>query len=439
MIVQKTQNMPRPRRSDKSRLLQRNLYCAAKSDPNRRFGVLFDKVIREDVLATAWKMVRASRGAAGIDRISFEDIEQYGVGRFLSEIRQDLIQGKYNPSPVRRRLIPKTNGKMRPLGIPTIRDRVVQMAVKLVIEPLFEADFQDFSYGFRPKRSAHQAIMEVRKYINYGCWQVVDIDLKNFFDTIPHDKLMMLVARRVSDRRVLKLILQWLKGGIVSEQGLERSIIGTPQGGVISPLLANIFLNEVDREWKCRGYDHRSRDAHLFRYADDIVIVCQSDPEFYLREVKCMLESLGVALNEEKSRVVEASDGFDFLGIHFRVARSKQGRMNCYYWPSHSALSKFRKTMHHMIHQRKTINIRHIIDAVNPTIRGWGQYFMVTNAGETMWNLDRFICKRINKLVKKSRKIRGVENNIIPAKILYESYGLFSLYSLVKGRTYAAQ
>jgi group II intron reverse transcriptase/maturase len=246
VIVQKTQNTP-VERLTKSRLLQRKLYCAAKSDPNRRFGILFDKVIRTDILETAWKMVRANKGSAGADRQSFEDIEARGVENFLNSLRQELVEGTYRPQPVLRRFIPKANGKMRPLGIPTIKDRVAQMAVKLVIEPLHEADFQDFSYGFRPKKSAHQAIAEVRKFINFGCHDVIEVDLKSFFDTIPHDKLMALVARRVSDPRVLKLLWAWLKVGVVSENGISRSLIGTPQGGVISPLLANIFLNEVDR------------------------------------------------------------------------------------------------------------------------------------------------------------------------------------------------
>lgn len=436
MIVQKTQNV-----RDfvtKSRLLQRKLYSAAKADSKRRFGILFDKVYSDSILEVAWKMIRANKGSAGIDRQSFDDIEAYGVEKFLRELQQELKSGTYQPRPVRRVMIPKSNGKLRPLGIPTIKDRVAQMAVKLVIEPLFEADFQNFSYGFRPQRSAHQAIKEVRKYINFGCEHVIEVDLKSFFDTIPQSKMLDLVARRVSDPRVLKLIKSWLTAGVVTEAGITRSVIGTPQGGVISPLLANIFLNVLDTEWKRREYDHPKRDAHLIRYADDMVVVCKWRPEFYFAKLKEIITSLGVDINAEKTRVVHASEGFDFLGIHFKLAPSYRGKMNCYYWPSHKAVSNFKLKVRQMVNNRATVNFEKLIESVNPMIRGWGQYFAITNAGKTMWDLDRFIWSRFNRVIKRSKKLRGVQRGIVSAKVLYEQYGLVDLYGMTKEKSNAA-
>ncbi len=431
MIVDKTKNV-RERKLTKSRLLQRKLYCAAKADGNRRFGILFDKVYRWDILEAAWKMIRANRGASGVDRQSFDDIETYGVEKFLVELQEELQSGKYRPQPVRRVMIPKANGKSRPLGIPTIKDRVAQMAVKLVIEPLFEADFQDFSYGFRPQRSAHQAIKEVRKYINFGCEHVIEVDLKSFFDSIPQDKLLVLVARRVSDPRVLKIIKSWLTAGVATEAGITRSVIGTPQGGVISPLLANIFLNELDREWSKREYATRKCDAHLVRYADDMVVACKWRPEFYYAQLIEILNTLGVEVNADKTRVVHASEGFDFLGIHFKLAPSHAGKMNCYYWPSHKSVTNFKRTIREMVNNRCAVDFEKIIVAVNPVIRGWGNYFAITNSGKCMWDLDRFICERFNRVIARARKVRGAHQSVMSAKVLYEQFGLVDLYGIAK-------
>jgi len=238
---------------EKVQQLQRKLYLAAKKTSKRKFHALYDKLSRMDILEEAWKRVKANRGAGGIDGISLTDVENYGVEKLLAEIRQTLQQGNYQPRPVKRVFIPKADNKKRPLGIPIIRDRIVQMAAKIVIEPVFEADFKESSYGFRPKRSAHQALEIVRKACNNQGWWVVDADIQGYFDSINHDKLMKLVEMRINDRRILKLIRQWLKAGVMIDGKYEESVIGSPQGGVISPLLANIYLNYLDTVWEKNG------------------------------------------------------------------------------------------------------------------------------------------------------------------------------------------
>jgi group II intron reverse transcriptase/maturase len=265
-VIAKAQNTP----LDKVRVLQRKLYLAAKTNTKRKFGVLYDKVCREDVLGSAYAQVRANRGAPGVDQQSFEAIEKgIGVDSFLSELRQRLISKRYKPQPVRRVFIPKADGTQRPLGIPVITDRVVQAAVKIVIEPLFEAIFKDFSYGFRPRKNAHHALREVYKWLNFKCHYVVDADLKSYFDTIPHDKLLLSVKTRVTDRSVVKLIAMWLKAGVMEEMSVRTETAGTPQGGVISPLLANLYLHWLDQTWEKKGFGKRAHDAHIVRYADD--------------------------------------------------------------------------------------------------------------------------------------------------------------------------
>ena len=248
---------------EKVRELQRKLYHAAKSDSKRRFHALFDKVYRKDIVSEAWKRVKANGGAGGIDKVTITDVEGYGVEKFLQEIQQELMAAKYHPKAVRRTYIPKGNGEQRPLGIPIIKDRVIQMAVKIVIEPLFEADFKECSYGFRPKRNAHQALDRIRKDTARKGWWIVEADIKGYFNNINHDKLMLMVKQRISDRRILKMIWKWLKAGVMENGELTESELGSPQGGVISPLLANIYLHYFDCKWEY----HYKRLGKLIRYA----------------------------------------------------------------------------------------------------------------------------------------------------------------------------
>jgi len=382
---------------DKSRQLQRKLYLAAKKCRNRRFHALYDRIIRPDVLWRAWEEVKANGGSAGVDGVSPEEVERRGVGAFLEAITADLKAGTYQPQPVLRVYIPKPDGRQRPLGIPTVRDRVVQQACRIVIEPIFEANFQNNSYGFRPKRSAAQAARAVDKVLLRGWW-LVDADIQRYFDTMDHDLLLTLVKRRVSDRRVLKLLRQWLKAGVMEEKQRRTTEVGSPQGGVVSPLLANIYLHVLDMYWAKQF----SGLGTLVRYADDYVIVCRSKmaAQRALEEVWQIMKKLKLTLHPTKTRLVDLHrEGFEFLGFHFQKRTDrKTGKLLPYFWPGQKAMKTVRSKIRQITDRsRKRLPLAKIVGDLNPVIRGWRNYFSIGNSTQKLKDLDRYVWLRARK------------------------------------------
>lgn len=414
--------------------LQEKLGHAAKENKKRRFHALYDKVYRVDILWEAWRRVRANKGSAGVDGETLADIEKQGEAFFVHECQRLLKEGEYHPQPVRRHYIPKKDGKKRPLGIPTVRDRVIQMATKLVMEPIFEADFQETSFGFRPKRSAKQALERIRKACNRkGNW-VVDVDIQGYFDNINQEKLMKLVEMRISDRRILKLVRKWLSAGVMEEGNVRRSDLGTPQGGVISPLLANIYLNYFDILWERHG----GAVGELTRYADDLVVICKTkkDAQRAYELIKAIMERLELTLHPTKTRIVglwTGEEGFDFLGMHHRKTKAETSKGRVYYTTQQWLCQKAEERIRGVVKERlappvmRHKSIQEHVDYLNPKIQGWRNYYYTAYSQKKMAKLDWYILQRLTRWYAKKRQRSQWMSSLREVKVWSNQYGLKTL------------
>jgi RNA-directed DNA polymerase len=421
-------------KQDRVRELQVKLYLAAKRSPNRRFHALWDRIHRRDVLRRAWQQVRDNRGAAGVDRITIAQIEDRGVEAFLDELQAELREQRYRPRPARRVFIPKPGrSERRPLGIPAIKDRVCQTAAKLVLEPIFEADFRGCSFGFRPRRSAHDALDAIKREVMRGRRWVIDADIRGFFDALDPKILEQLVCERISDRRVLKLLRSWLRAGVLEGETLMRPEVGSPQGSPISPLLANVYLNALDRAWE----DDHGGLGVLVRYCDDLVVLCRTkaQAEAAMRELRALLAELRLELADAKTRLVyldnDGEGSFDFLGFHHRMVESfsKPGRYFLARWPSAAATRAARQRIRELTDRRLLrLPVEDVVANLNRFLTGWGGYFRRGNSTTQFHKLDRYAVERLGRFVGQRH---GYKRPLAHGRWLVRQRGYLGLRPLV--------
>src|SRR5437773_8178671 len=420
----------------KIRMLQRKLYQKAKEEPSYRFYLLYDKMYREDILAHAYALVRSNQGAPGVDGQSFLGIESQGLEEWLSGIRNDLRAKTYQPQPVRRVMIPKPGGGERPLGIPTIRDRVVQTAAKLLLEPIFEADFDPNAYGYRPKRSGQEAIQKVHKLLCAGYTDVVDADLSKYFDTIPHSELLKCVARRIVDRDMLRLIKMWLKVPVAERDkdgkprvsGGKGSSCGTPQGGVISPLLANLYMNRFLKYWRITGRGEIFQ-AQVVNYADDFVILSRQCAAEALNWTRSVMTRIGLTLNEAKTSIKQARrERFDFLGYTFGPHRlRKDGRMYLGASPSKKSVSRLRQKVGDLLVRHNVAPWPEVRDCLNRILRGWSNYFGYGTRLMAYRAVDHYVHERVRHFLRHRHKVSSRGAISFTSAIVFGKLGVLRL------------
>jgi len=428
--------MARTTKQDHVRELQRTLYRAAKADPGRRFHALHDKVSRRDVLERAWELVRANKGAAGIDRQTIADIEHYGVTRLLDELAAELRDGSYRVLPSRRVFIPKPGrpDEQRPLSIPAVRDRIVQAAAKIAIEPVFEADFLPCSFGFRPGRSAHDALQVLIDESWRGRRWVLESDIADCFEAIPHSGLMSAIEERISDRNLLKLLRAMLRAGVMADGAIHRNVTGTPQGGVVSPVLCNVYLHRLDRQWQTRG------TGVLVRYADDLVVCCHTkrEAEAALVSLRSILAELGLELKAAKTRIVhlcEGGEGLVFLGFDHRRVRGERGYRHLRFlarWPSREAMQRARDRIREITNSKRLRDpVDVIVQDLNRFLRGWAGYFRYGNSRLHFTRITTYALKRLALFVAKRHQRASGYGMTVVAFVSPNRMGLVSLDRLV--------
>jgi len=413
---------------------QRKLHEKAKADPKYRFYSLYDKSYRMDILDEAYRRAKANGGTCGVDGETFDAIESGDAREYLAVLQKELKEERYLPKPVRRVYIPKQNGTMRPLGIPTVRDRIVQTAFLIILEPIFEADFCDSSFGFRPKKSAHDAVKEIYKYLNWGCDQIYDVDLEKYFDTVEHWKLMKLLALRISDGKILHVIKQWLDCGYVEDGQHRQSKRGTPQGGVISPLLANVYLNPVDKAFeRSRIGDRKAGAVHIIRYADDMMILAEKNLDKGITLLESYIDRLGLRINKEKTRRLNMSvdKKVEFLGFQFlrTTSRTTKKRLNLV-TPSPKSLNRCRARVRNLVNRSVPLNVKDQVKQVNRYLVGWTNYYRLGNSSEAFRSIAQFVERRIRRLMQSHQGHSGYGWKTISKDDIYGRLGLFNNYKV---------